>query len=249
MPRGMKFLLLFLLGWYLGPSLGYAGRPLFTEDTGTTDKGTFELELALDYLQEDNRDKYFIPIAQLAYGLTERIEIAASVEYIFWNIHDGDREDGWGDVNVYFKYRVWDEGKFHPAFAFKPLIKIPTANENKDLGSGKTDYGLTAIFSKSFGSWNIDFDASSLFVGENHKPDILSAGLAAEYEVKKGLRAVGEVRYGNNFNSDDKDDPAFILFGFQSEMGSAIFDAGLNMGLNNAAPDYGFTLGVTLQFK
>lgn len=249
MPRGMKFLFLFLLGWSLGSSAAYAGRPLFTEDTGTAEKRTFELELALDYLRDDNRDKYFTPIAQLAYGLTERIEIAASVAYIFWDIHDGDREDGWGDINVYFKYRVWDEGKFHPAFAFKPLIKIPTANENKDLGSGKTDYGLTAVFSKSLGSWNIHFDALYLFIGEDHETDVLDAGLAAEYEIKKGLLAVGEIRYANNLNSDDKDDPTFVLFGFQSQAGSAIFDGGMIIGLNNAAPDYGFTLGVTLQFK
>jgi hypothetical protein len=32
-------------------------------------------------------------------------------------------------------------------------------------------------------------------------------------------------------------------------MGWAVFDAAVNVGLNNAAPDYGFTVGVTLKLK
>ena len=60
---------------------------------------------------------------------------------------------------------------------------------------------------------------------------------------------VSEIRYGNNFNSSRKDDPATVMAGFQADVAGAVFDAGVTLGLNNAAADYLFTVGVTLKFK
>jgi hypothetical protein len=39
------------------------------------------------------------------------------------------------------------------------------------------------------------------------------------------------------------------MAGFQAEIAGAVFDAGLTIGLNRAAPDYYLTVGVTLKFK
>jgi len=43
----------------------FAARPLFTEDTEPVEKGSFEMELGVDYLREDNRDKSYLPCIQL----------------------------------------------------------------------------------------------------------------------------------------------------------------------------------------
>jgi hypothetical protein len=53
----------------------------------------------------------------------------------------------------------------------------------------------------------------------------------------------------NNFNTDRKDDPLFLNFGLKKDVGWAVFDAAVNVGLNSAAPDYGFTIGATFPFK
>lgn len=232
----------------LTPSAALGGRPLVTEDAGTVEKGFFELELAMDYSRDNNRDKNYFPSAQLAYGLTERMEVAVAGGYIFKDIHDGGREDGWGDVLAYVKYRVWGEGEKYPAFTLKPQVKIPTADENKGLGSGKADFGLTAVFSKSFTGINLHFNAGYTWIGKKEATDELNLALAGEFEVMKGLIAVNEIRYAQNFNSDTKDDPASILLGLQAQVGQALFDAGLAVGLNTAAPDYVLTMGVTIKF-
>lgn len=240
-------ILFFLLP--LTPSTPFAARPLSTEDAGTVDRGTFELELAFDYLRGEERDKYYFPSAQLKYGPLERMEIGASLGYIFRDVPEGNRVDGWSDLYTYLKYRIWEEGEYYPAFTLKPLIKFPTASWKNDLGSGKTDYALGAIFSKSISDLKLHFDAFYFFIGEEGEMDILSTGLALEYEFAKGWTAVGELRYLDNFNSDRKDDPFFINVGLKKEVGPAVFDLAVNAGLNNAAPDYGFTVGVTLRFK
>ncbi len=244
---GILFIALISL-WTLTPSAAFGGRPLVTEDAGTVEKGFYELELALDYSRDNNRDKNYIPSAQLAYGLTDRAEVALAGSYLFQDNHEGGREDGWGDVTAYLKYRIWGEGENYPAFSFKPQVKIPTADENKGLGSGKADYGLTAVFSKSFTGLNLHFNAGYTWIGEKGATDELTLTLAGEYEVIQGLLAVSEITYTNNFNSARKDDPASILLGLQVPVGKVQLDTGLSLGLNTAAPDYALTMGVTIKF-
>jgi hypothetical protein len=235
--------------WGLIPSPGFAGRPLVTEDAGTVEKGAAEIELAFDHARDDNRDKYYVPSLQVAYGLTERIEIAAGLPYLFFDPKEGGKTDGVGDLYGYLKYRVWGERDLYPALTLKPFLKLPTADEDKGLGSGKTDFGVTAAFSESFTGFNLHLDATYVVYGERDVTDALSLGLAGEFEIVKGFNLVSEVRYGNNFNSSRKDDPATLMAGFQADIAGAVFDAGLTLGLNSAAPDYLISVGVTLKFK
>jgi len=245
---GLVIAILFSLG-ALDPLPALAGRPLVTEDAGTIEKGFFGWQLSLDYSRESNHDKNYIPAAQLAYGLTERAEVAVTGSYIFRDIHEGGREDGWGDMVAYLKYRVWEEGKDYPAFTLKPSLKIPTASEDKGLGSGKADYGLTAVFSKAFGGGALHFNIGYTLIGKKEATDELNLGLAGEYGLRKWLVGVSEIRYTQNFNSDSNDDPASFLIGLQVSAGKTVWDAGLSLGLNKAAPDYAFTIGVTIKFR
>ena len=64
-------IILFLV--LIAPGWSFAGRPLLTEDAGTVEKGAVEIELAFDQARNDNRDKYYVPSFQIAYGLTERV--------------------------------------------------------------------------------------------------------------------------------------------------------------------------------
>lgn len=233
----------------IAPAGSFAGRPLLTEDAGTVEKGGVEIELAFDHARDETGGKDYIPSLQIAYGLSERVEIAAALPYIFRDPGEGGRADGLGDLFVYLKCRVWGEGQNFPALALKPFLKLPTAREGKGLGSGETDFGLTAVFSRSFGGFNLHVDGTYTVLGEKDVADPLSLGLAGEFEIVKGVNFVGEIRYGNNFNTSRKDDPATLLTGFQAGIAGALFDAGVTLGLNRAAADYLFTVGVTFKFK
>jgi hypothetical protein len=233
----------------LAPKFALAARPLITEDADTLGKGSAKIEAGLDYARDNNGDKYFFSSLQLAYGLRDRLEIAATLPYFFLYPKEGARVDGVGDLYAYLRYRVWEEKGFYPALALKPILKIPIADENKGLGSGKTDFGFNAAFSKSFSGFNLNFDATYVFYGEKNVTDQLLLGLAGEFEIAKGFNLVSEIRYGNNFNSGRKDDAATLMVGFQAEALGAVFDAGVAFGLNSAAPDYVLTAGVTLKFK
>ncbi len=133
--------------------------------------------------------------------------------------------------------------------ALKPLLKLPTQTWRENTESRRADYALGAILDKSFGKVTLYFDLFYYRIEDPGQTDVLNTGMAAEYKFLEGWSAVGEVRYLDNFNSDRKDDPLFLNFGLKKEVGWAVLDAAVNVGLNNAAPDYGFTVGVTIPFK
>jgi len=226
----------------------FAARPLFTEDTETVEKGAFEMELGFDYYREDNRDKNYLPFVQLKYGPIEKMEIGSTIGYLWNDVHEGGRLDGWTDLFVYLKYRLWEEGEYYPAFALKPLVKLPTQTWREHTESRRADYALGAIFDKAFGKAALHFDLFYYLIGDPGESDIVSTGVAAEYEFLKGWSVVGEVRYLRKLNTDRKDDLLFLNFGLKKEVGWAVLDAAVNVGLNSAAPDYGFTIGATLKF-
>ncbi len=234
----------------LYPSLPlFAARPLFTEDTETVEKGSFEMELGFDYFRENNRDKYYIPSFQLKYGPIEKMEMGGTIGYLWNDIHEGGRLEGWTDLFAYLKYRLWEEGEYFPAFALKPLMKLPTQTWRENTESRRADYALGGIFDKSFGKATLHFDLFYYLIGDPGETDVLRAGVGAEYEFLKGWSMVGEVRYSRNFNTDREDDPLFLNFGLKKEVGWAVLDAAVNLGLNSAAPDFGFTVGMTIPFR
>jgi hypothetical protein len=241
---------LFLLTLCLGtPSSLFAARPLLTEDTETVEKGSFEMELGFDFLREDNRDQYYLSSMQLKYGLIEKMEISGTIGYLWGDVHEGGHLDGWTDLFACLKYRLWEEGKTYPAFALKPLLKLPTQTWRENTESRRADYALGAVVDKSFGKVNLFFDIFYYWIGDPAENDVINTGMAAEYKFFEGWSAVGEVRYLDNFNTDRKDDPLFLNFGLKKEVSRVVFDAAANVGLNNAAPNYGFSVGVTIPFK
>ncbi len=53
--------IVFCLAFML-PGWSFAARPLFTEDAGTIEKGSVEIELAFDHARDENRDKYYVSL-------------------------------------------------------------------------------------------------------------------------------------------------------------------------------------------
>ena len=227
----------------------FAARPLFTEDTDTAEKGSLEMELGFDYFREGNRNKDYIPSMQLKYGPIEAMEIGGTIGYLWRDVHEGGSLEGWTDLFAYLKYRLWEEGEYYPAFALKPLLKLPTQTWREHTESRRVDYALGAVFDKSIGKVTLFFDIFYYWIEDPGQNNVLNTGMAAEYKFLERWSAVGEVRYLDNFNSDRKDDPLFLNFGLKKEVGRVVLDAAVNVGLNNAAPDYGFTVGVTIPFK
>ncbi len=229
----------------------FAGRPLSTDDAYTVEKGRFQLEAGVDFVHQDNHDKEFNPSVTLTYGLFERMDMGVGSAYLFVNPAEGEKENGFGDTALKMKYRLVDQKGWIPFVAISGTLKIPTASESKGLGSGKTDFNLNTIF-----TWNLSkrlqlyANLGYTFVEEHGANNELNYSVAGQFTLSGKWALVGEISGLNNFNDHKKDDPFSGLFGIQHLINdNLVWDAGVEIGMNRAAPHFRVTTGLTFFFK
>jgi len=243
--------MVFILLQLLPSSSVFAARPLTTDDTGTVEKGTFQLEAGFDTSRQDNHDREISLSLTLTYGLFERMDVGIGSSYLFVRSKKGENEDGLGDTELKVKYRLFNEKDLLPAFAITGTLKIPTASDSKGLGSGKTDFGINTIFTKNLSKrWVLHLNSGYTFIGEHGERNESNYSAAAQFILSDQWALVGEVIGVNNFNGRKGDDPISGLVGAYYLINDNIIgDGGLELGMNKAAPDFRFTTGLTLLFK
>jgi hypothetical protein len=171
--------------------------------------------------------------------------------YVFNHPKEGERENGMADTEIKLKYRWIDERNWRPAFTVSGTLKIPTASESKGLGSGQTDFGINAILTKSLGKkWAVHLNLGYTFIGEDHVNNGLNYSMAVLFLLTEKWALVGEVVGVNNFNGRHGDDPFSGLIGtYYSITAKIIWDAGVEIGMSKAAPDFRLTTGLTWFFE
>jgi hypothetical protein len=242
----VPFLVLFFHVTYL-----FAARPLTTDDAWTIEKGQFQLELGFDAARQDTHDKELSPSMTLSYGLLERLDLGIGAGYLYVDPKEGSKEKGFSDTELKLKYRPIDEKGWMPALAVTGALKIPTASESKGLGSGQTDFGMNAIVTKNFGKrFAIHLNLGYTFVGEDKVDNELNYSIGTQFILSQRWTVVGEIVGANNLNDRNGDDPLSGLIGACCLItDKMIWDAGLEIGMSKAAPDFRLTTGVTFLFK
>ncbi len=251
LTKGFGFSLVLILCTVLGLRTALAGMPLTTDDAYTVEKGVFQLETGIDFTRQENHDKELSPSVTLSYGLFERMDVGAGSAYLFVHPAKGKKENGLGDTEVKVKYHLINQKGWWPHFAVSCKLKIPTASESKGLGSGKADFTINTIFTWNLGEqWQLHSNLGYTFIGEHHVDNEFNYSLAAQLTLSEKWALVGEIVGVNNFNGHKRDDPVSVLVGAQYMVSdNFVFDAGIESGMNRAAPDYRLTVGLTFLFK
>lgn len=251
----------FLLAMILAvPSVSFAARPLVTDDAGTVGKKKVQLEMGVEASfwkdTEDGvetKDKETEASAVLTYGLTDTIDLVASVPYTWHKIEEDGAtifdQNGISDVSFEVKWRFFEKDGL--GLALKPGIFLPTGDHEEGFGSGRVNCGITFIATKEFDPFALHFNASYRR-NENkvdERRDLYAASLAATYKVIKGLNLVGNVGFERNADPEKDTMPAFALVGLNYAITDFLMvDAGVKFGLNKQEADHAFIGGLTLNF-
>ena len=229
----------------------FAARPLTTDDAYTVEKGKFQLETGFDFARQDNHDREFSPSMTLTYGLFERMDMGLGGGYLFIHPAEGQKENGLADTELKIKYRLIDEKDLMPSFAIAGKLKIPTASESKGLGSGKMDFGINLIFTKNLSKRLVlHLNLGYTFIGEDRVNNEFNYSVAGQFIISDKWALVGEIVGVNNLNGRKGDDPFSGLLGtYYLITDNIVWDAGVEIGMSKAAPDFRFTTGLTLLFK
>lgn len=152
-------------------------------------EGELKVGVGVDYSRGDydeavDTEMVFVPFS-LAYQLDsfaltptprDQLELKLVVPYVWLDgaITAGDKsteqEDGIGDVHIGASYLYYPVEDRLPAVELSFLTKLPTADEDDGLGTGKTDYTLQLTLFQRYGDLVPFASGGYRFIGKN-RPD------------------------------------------------------------------------------
>lgn len=144
--------LLDLLGRTAYSYLLSANRPGYGADAFTLEKGKTSLSLGVSYSDE----VIDVPVS-VSYGVTDNFELSAGLSpYTESYNFLGSKINGVGDSYIGLKYSFLESD--YLIHAFQSIVKIPTANSSKELGTGKVD--MHFAFAQGFVKGRFGYDLS-----------------------------------------------------------------------------------------
>jgi hypothetical protein len=112
-----------------------------------------------------------------------------------------ERSSGLGDVALRVKGKILEEGNLVPGVSARFLVKIPTGDEDRALGSGKADYGVGLLFQKTFKRAVTYLNTDVIFPGQAYKQEditlrpFIDIMLGGEYKLNERLSALMQLSY------------------------------------------------------
>ena len=158
------------------------------------------------------------------------------------------RESGVGDISLGFKAIARDKPNERLGIAFAYRVKIPTASEEKQLGTGQVDHNLRLIFNRKLGKNDFVFNVSYLNVGRDDSDKRASGAQTAfafERKLPKKFSLITEI-FGN---SVDEEQPRgiYLLEALTYKINKRLrFDIGARPGFGRDAPKIGIFAGFTV---
>jgi hypothetical protein len=185
----------------VGALQAHAGRPLVTDDADPVERGRVEVEAGIELETSTQSYTLTAPFA-FGFGLTDWLEVAIKPSALYVDDQDASprRVAGVGDLVLEAKARL-PFTPFDLDLTFMPSLKIPTADEDRGLGTGEVDGGALFVITKAFTETRkLHFNAGYTVTGKApgaRLQDVLFIGLAGETTIsglaEERLQVVAEV--------------------------------------------------------
>jgi len=233
---------------------------LITNDTGTQGKGNLLVEVNSEFafnkqvfFDATTREASFGLETIFSYGISESADVILGIPYLWSRVEeDGagtSKENGISDLSVELKWRFYEKDGL--SFALKPGLSLPTGDQAKGLGTGRTGYNLFFITTKVIGT--LTFDVNLAYTRNENKvderKDIWYASFAAEVPVAENVRLIGNIGLQTNPDKTSNSYPAFFIGGINYSLTNTFdINLGLKRGLNKSETDYAVLAGIALRF-
>lgn len=213
--------------------------------------GVLQLELGYDsnFHARDVHAEHALPVT-FRYSAAKRLLLQLDFDAVgsLTDERTRERATGFGDTRVGFQVVALEDAPGHPALAFAYYVKLPTADEERGLGTGRFDHKVVGLVSKKFGETDLDFNVAYLLVGREDAPGWERGGQAAvslshDFKNKFGL----EAELSGQSRDDGQPRGLFALGAVHYNASRRlVFDAGARFGLNSEAPRVGLFTGMTV---
>jgi hypothetical protein len=254
---------------FVSSTPAHAQLPFYTDDTDTTPKGKFHIELSNehDWLQKAAfpGKRQNTTILTLNYGLTDRIELDVNAPFIKIFSERSSllgSPSGIGDTQFGAKIRMLNEreGSKLPAATVVLYVEAPTGSVRKQVGSGLVDYWLYGVLQKSLTKRTVGrLNGGVLFAGnsstgligiETTRGQVFTANGSLVRKFTPRLQLGAEIFGGvtNNFNLSRGQLEGQIGGGYAARPNLEL-TFGVVAGRFAASPRVGVQVGFAYDFK
>ena len=178
--------------------------------------------------------------------ISERHQASVTVPYLFLSDDAGTRESGVGDVILRGGRVIVPQGGSGFSLDGSLALKIPTADESRGLGTGKTDYGAFLIAHQRAGSVKFSLLGGYIKVGDPPGTDyndilLYSLGVSKLF----GTRGVYAAIEGRRASIPGAMNPREVSVGyFEAFSARWALKGHAFAGLNDGGPDFGLGFGL-----
>lgn len=225
-------------------------RPTVSDSAQIQREGVLQIEYGGDFnfRSPEYRDQQTTPLG-VYFAAGKRLRLDFEVDAVISQKDlTGMRETGIGDVNLGFNAIARDKPKERLAVAVAYSIKLPTASEEKGLGTGKIDHNLRLILHRAFGKTDYIFNAAYLNNGRedsNRRDSGAQTDFTVEHELSKKFDIAGEI-YGNTIK-ENQPRGIYLLGALVYKVNKRLyFDIGASPGFGRDAPKVRIFAGLTI---
>ena len=162
-----------------------------------------------------------------------------------------DRESGIGDIVTSLTYVVNPRSEGVPIVELTGKVKVPTADEDENLGTGETDYTAQVDLIQSFGRFTPFATLGYRFLGDSSEFDLDdtafgSVGFSYRATDRTQLGVAFDFRQASTSGTDDPQEA--VLFGSVKLSKRLKLSPYVVLGLSDGSPDYASGFSVSLSY-
>ncbi len=223
-------------------------RPTVSNPAALPEPGWLEVETGLNrQKQPDGSRQTSLPYL-LKYAFSPDFGILLGGDAHVRKIDaNGKHLSGMGDTLLMLKHRwALGEGDDAPALGLEWGIQSPTAKSELNSGSGKTDYLINGIYSTQIEGNTIDLNLGATQLGIHETGSSRTKWTWAStisHPLNENWSIAGELSGTARHGSPPENQALFAVAYNLSKR--VVIDAGMSVGLSNAAADHNYFVGVS----
>ena len=238
-------IIIFLLAMY--PFNSFATHPFKTKHANADGEGNISFLIEGEVGQEGGRETHYgLPITEVTYSFGKWTLVGVESEYKFIrHSEEVHSTSGNGDVEIYFMHTPFHLEYGH--IGAQIGVKIPAAKDDRELGTGETDYEFTLIHSYFGENIMTHLNCGVEVLGNpkhrSRNEAVFSYSAVAIFPLSKRFKYFAEIK-GRSAKSVFGNE-SFLRSGFIFPLVHG-FDLGIagGVGLTNDSPDWEARFGL-----
>jgi len=228
----------------------HAAHPFITDDTGTQGTAHWQLEVNTDrtrFSDNGTTTRNQVGNATLTYGATDTLDVAVNLPYQYNRTDGQPTNKGLGDMAVQAKWRFY-ENEDGLSVGLKPIVTLPSGNENKGLGAGRSTASLNLLGQYQKDVWALIANGG-LSYNDNKTGDrknLWNASTALLFSPNEQWTVGADVGVSRNADPTSNHTLSYSLLGVQYHIGKNIdVDMGYRRNLHSGPTQHTVGAGFT----